>query len=491
MLLLILLLAAATGLVVISSGIRKIIIEKAGTFLFGNQVTDIPYCTIMLISNSFKFGLLLIYATIATIFFDKVKNLFIKNYKIFFSICIIAFFVTSNMAIIASRFFVGYANIWDFADFVSVIEYYAKSNIYGTNYPPLAVLFYKLIYLIVPSIPGIEKSFAINYLLNLYILGTALALFILFFHSTPGTLREKLFCGCVMFLTGPILFAYQRMNLILLALIGTFGFVLFYSSKNKYLKEFALISLAVAANIKLFPAIFGALLLKEKRWKESFRAAGYGIAMFIIPIMLSNFFQPKQINLASDSNVQYEIIQAAYKNTTSTVEAVPVSLIDTTKNFFESSRGFAANPQVMTSVSIKAIVYRLLSNSSLQHNTIQVIMLLSVIFCFLLLLFCFFISKKKYQDFILLSLMCIFIPTSSAWYGLIFLLIPLTYYFDTSNKDKIDYIISILFILIFAYCFGYFKFLQPQSCWHIIGLWLIVTGDIIFTRFFLHKEKQR
>ena len=355
------LLAAFAALVVLSAGIRSNIISLAGTVFFGELAADAQYCNAMLISNALKFELLLVYAAIATIFFGKFKNLFFHDYKTFFSICIIAFFVTSNMAIIASRFFVGYGSVWDFGDFLQ-LEYYAKAPLNGTNYPPLAVIFHKLLYLFVPSVAGVEKSFSINYLLNLYILGTALSLFILFFSSIDGTNRQKIFYSAVMFLTGPILFAYERMNIIFISLIGTLVFVLFYPSKNKWLKEFALISLAVAANIKLFPAVFGALLLKEKKWKEAVRAALYGIAMFVIPIFISNFLPQQKIASIEASPVQAKIIQANYNNDSVEITTPHVSIVDNAKTFFENSKSFTENPKVMTSISIKAITYRLLSN---------------------------------------------------------------------------------------------------------------------------------
>ncbi|MBQ9783212.1 MAG: DUF2029 domain-containing protein [Clostridia bacterium] len=40
--------------------------------------------------------------------------------------------------------------------------------------------------------------------------------------------------------------------------------------------------IAVAAGIKLYPAIFGLLYVKEKRWSETLRLIAYGVLFFVV-----------------------------------------------------------------------------------------------------------------------------------------------------------------------------------------------------------------
>jgi hypothetical protein len=54
---------------------------------------------------------------------------------------------------------------------------------------------------------------------------------------------------------------------------------------NKVHRELALVIIAIAANFKLYPAIFGMLYLIEKRWKEALKLAIYGIVLFVVPFI--------------------------------------------------------------------------------------------------------------------------------------------------------------------------------------------------------------
>lgn len=59
-------------------------------------------------------------------------------------------------------------------------------------------------------------------------------------------------------------------------------------SVKKAEKEAALILIAFAAGLKLYPAIWGVFYLAEKRYKEAIRLIIYGILLFFLPFI---FFQ--------------------------------------------------------------------------------------------------------------------------------------------------------------------------------------------------------
>lgn len=59
-------------------------------------------------------------------------------------------------------------------------------------------------------------------------------------------------------------------------------------SEKKAEKEAALILIAFAAGLKLYPAIWGVFYLAEKRYKEAIRLIIYGILLFFLPFI---FFQ--------------------------------------------------------------------------------------------------------------------------------------------------------------------------------------------------------
>lgn len=66
-----------------------------------------------------------------------------------------------------------------------------------------------------------------------------------------------------------------------------FGLLLiFFALRNhesKVVREIAMIILAICAGMKIYPAVFGLLYLKEKKWKEAVRLIIYGILFFFVP----------------------------------------------------------------------------------------------------------------------------------------------------------------------------------------------------------------
>lgn len=78
----------------------------------------------------------------------------------------------------------------------------------------------------------------------------------------------------------PMLFAFERGNIIIYVVLLACVFLHYKDSKNAAVRELSLASLAVAANIKYYVAVFGLTLLVQKRWKEAIRSFAYGAAIF-------------------------------------------------------------------------------------------------------------------------------------------------------------------------------------------------------------------
>lgn len=83
----------------------------------------------------------------------------------------------------------------------------------------------------------------------------------------------------------PFMFQFERANIIFISLLGSMAFFVWKDSENKILKEFALICLALSAALKIYPAIFGLLLVKEKRYRETLRLIIYGVVCFFLPFL--------------------------------------------------------------------------------------------------------------------------------------------------------------------------------------------------------------
>ena len=98
-------------------------------------------------------------------------------------------------------------------------------------------------------------------------------------------IRHKRLLILTVLLSSPFLYAFERGNIILYSFAFTLLFIALRNSGNRFKKEIALIALALAFAIKIYPAAFGILLLKHKQIKEAVRCAIYGIALFFLPFL--------------------------------------------------------------------------------------------------------------------------------------------------------------------------------------------------------------
>jgi len=79
------------------------------------------------------------------------------------------------------------------------------------------------------------------------------------------------------------LYMIERGNMLILCFISIAVFAFTYNSENKILREIGVVSLAVAAALKLYPALFMWLFISDKRYKELARCLAYFAALMIIP----------------------------------------------------------------------------------------------------------------------------------------------------------------------------------------------------------------
>ncbi len=71
--------------------------------------------------------------------------------------------------------------------------------------------------------------------------------------------------------------------MILLAFVLTFYFVKHYNDENKLKSELALIALAATFGLKLYPCIFGLLLLKDLKFSAAGRCVLYAVLFTVLP----------------------------------------------------------------------------------------------------------------------------------------------------------------------------------------------------------------
>lgn len=179
-----------------------------------------------------------------------------------------------------------------FWDFKSHINFTADlKNTYSTSmhacFPPLIYLFYHFLYLIIPKVDNIDMLYNFVYAIYLSVM------FITFSYICSKMLEKESFTkrltATVLFaLSAPFVFGIiEQGNIVLLPMMLLAVAALWRDSENKVKRELALIFIAVAAGIKVYPAIFGIIYLTEKRYKEAIRLIIYGILFFFVPFVFT------------------------------------------------------------------------------------------------------------------------------------------------------------------------------------------------------------
>ena len=190
-------------------------------------------------------------------------------------------------------------------DFFHSIEYTkgrSPYKLFNTLYPPLANLLFYFLYRMIPSWQ--YNQWANNFYDSISMRGTSsdlrvyqptLILYFAFiiivsflFISCCQKLinsekQDNLSIFCALFSYG-MLYAFERGNIIIISLIGVLFYLIHRNSNHRLLKELALIALAISAGLKVYPAVFGLLLLYDKKYKDAIKAALYGIIVFVLPV---------------------------------------------------------------------------------------------------------------------------------------------------------------------------------------------------------------
>ena len=84
----------------------------------------------------------------------------------------------------------------------------------------------------------------------------------------------------IVFFSYPVLFCLDRGNLEGLSFIFFMGFAWFFRKRQFWL---AAVLLGIAASTKMYPVVFGALLLREKKWREFLLVGSLALALNIVP----------------------------------------------------------------------------------------------------------------------------------------------------------------------------------------------------------------
>ena len=227
--------------------------------------------------------------------------------------------------------------------------------------------------------------------------------FYLMYEGKRGKRIEKLFTTLACACSGLILYNIDRANTIILAVAFLWLFLLFYKDENPIYRHMALIGLAVSAALKVYPVIFGALLLYERRWKDAAWAVLYGLIAVFLPFL-----------------------------------------------FFEE--GFAAIPQLLYNVQLNSKKYYGGSFSIVTNHILDTTDIMAAGFHIAKLLMLFITAfawtqRIYWKQILLLTCALLLSPTHSGYYCGLYLFIPLIFFLNEEDHSNLDWLYLILFIL--------------------------------------------
>lgn len=222
------------------------------------------------------------------------------------------------------------------------------------------------------------------------------------------SLSKILFQAAFLF-SGPFIFTIERGNIILLAYVFTLVFIKCYDSPRRVIRFWGYFALCLAVAIKIYPALFGILVLYKKRYKEAIGLIIGGVLLFILPFFAFNGIS--------------DIIKMMNGFILSSQDSI--------------SSGFGYNYSFLNLIRILYGFF-----GSLKNSISPILYIVPVIICILIFIGCKEIWKKIWS----IVLFIIWIPTFSYTYTLIFIFIPLILLLNTTLKKK-DYVYLILMIL--------------------------------------------
>jgi len=291
------------------------------------------------------------------------------------------------------------------------------------------------------------------------------------FHMLQKKKTESIVFFSLICLSSPFLFQFERANIIFVSLLGAMMFFCWKDSSNKYLRELALISLAFSAALKIYPAIFGFILLKEKRYKETFRLILYGIICFFLPFLFIR---------GGFSNIFQFINNLIY---TSTIDQAQTD-------------GYKLSYSAVVDYILRGIT----GNNILSKITGEKFSLLFPAFG----AFAFLWIKEKWKEVLLLTVLLIGVPHMSYTYTAIFMVIPLILFLQTENKKILEIVYLFLFLLVFfsapffgwkdhngiaAYHIFNRSYNTLQISFSILGLSILTIGEGIYS--FIKKDNKK
>lgn len=252
--------------------------------------------------------------------------------------------------------------------------------------------------------------------LVLFFLITIACLSILIVSLHKGSLTEKRITLLIVLFSGGFLFEYERSNTIILAVIFLIFFICFKDSQNRILRELSLIALACAAGVKVYPAVFGLLLLRDKRWADALKAIIYGALVMFVPF---SFF-----------------------GGIGAVKSMFITLAGSNSGTFQG--GLSYKVDLINSLRTLGLYFNVSDALIIRIGsklTYLLVVLAIPAVCFI---------KKQWKAVAIVTLAVILTPSFNFYYAMVYAVIPLIIFLNEKETKKMGYIYAAAFALLLS-----------------------------------------
>ena len=337
-------------------------------------------------------------------------------------------------------------------------------------YPPLSIIPYRIMGYGIKdnnsALPPREQAFELRnsvygaFLLFIQIMPFLISFFIIAFLMIDGNQKRKLFYSLLLSFSGLMLLTLERGNIIVYALIFTLLFVFLYHSEDVKRRYLAYICLAIAANLKLYPAIFGLLVIEKKDWNGVIKCIGSFLLIYLISFLLCCIKLPApKLSVSIGANQEIYASFGLFKSIADMIKSVFVNVI----NGFKWGEGTATygagmNLSIINLCKLGYLFILKIQNLGMENAEIirlyyvNHIVFYRVIACIFLIIgiFSFFFAKEKWKKWAIPAFLCFYIPPMSGMYVLMFMVIPFLDFINSEQESLFDYLYSVVFAIIFA-----------------------------------------
>jgi hypothetical protein len=314
-----------------------------------------------------------------------------------------------------------------FADFTNIVGYSAERDVYNNEvygfgqkaYPALSYVIAYLFSRMGDTPPLYRDIIYQNQFMVVFFLFLSMQLVILFSVilsgiKAGGVLYRNITAFSIVF-SGEMMLLVERGNLFIICIITLSIFVFTIDSKSAFVREMALLCLAISAAFKVIPAVFGVYLIYKKRYKEAIRCTIYGVILFVLPFFFFN---------GGLSNIGL---------------------------MFRNMKAFFSEYSDLDGIDFKSLVYQFITVIDPEYSFSE--LLAGIIRGLGLALSAFLVvigglHKRKFELVLTMTIPLLFVPAYSNRYGLLFL-IPALICFLNEEKSVKDVVPLIGFIFIF------------------------------------------